>query len=159
MKIGSIAAVSPEGIIGADGGIPWHYRGDLRRFKRLTLGTTVIMGRVTWESLGKKALPGRRNIVLTSGTLLEVEHYPDALSAILAIRTGDIWFIGGARVYAEALRFCDIIDLTYVPDCIVHPNPVYFPPIDPLDWEEGDLLPHEDEPALTRRIYTRIPPF
>ena len=58
---GLIVAVSPEGVIGRDGTIPWRYRTDQRRFRRLTLGTTVVMGRATWESFGGKALAKRRN--------------------------------------------------------------------------------------------------
>ena len=62
---GMIYAVSPEGVIGQDGAIPWYHPGDFRRFKRVTLGSTVIMGRKTFESMGKP-LPGRRNSVVTS---------------------------------------------------------------------------------------------
>ena len=63
-----LAAISPDMVIGRDGGIPWHYPGDLRRFKRLTLGHTIVMGRRTWESLPPRyrPLPGRTNIVVTS---------------------------------------------------------------------------------------------
>ena len=66
-----------------------------------------------------------------------------------------MWFIGGARIYEEAMPFCDVIDLTYVPDHVIDPEAVKFPPIDERIWEPGPLLPHEEEPALTRRIFTR----
>lgn len=62
---GMIYAVSPEGVIGVGGAIPWHHAGDLKRFKRTTMGSTVVMGRTTFESIGK-ALPGRQNIVVTT---------------------------------------------------------------------------------------------
>ncbi len=150
-----LAAVSPEWVIGLHGGIPWSYPGDLRRFKRLTLGSTVVMGRCTWESLPRRPLPGRRNIVLSSGVLSEVEHYTDLKSVLLAVQ-GDLWFIGGARVYAEAMPWCERMELTLVPDCITHHEAVRFPPIDPEQWDLGALLPHEDDPRLSRRVLARI---
>jgi dihydrofolate reductase len=149
-----MVAMSPEGVIGLGGKIPWHYRGDLRRVKRLTLGTTLIMGRVTWESLGGRPLPGRRNLVVTSRAIPGAECFP-SIAAALAASEGPVWFFGGARIYREAMPLSDFIDVVYVPDHIVDPNAVHFPPIDPTMWDAGPLLPHEDEPALTRRIYTR----
>jgi len=151
---GIMVAMSPEGVIGLDGKIPWHYRGDLRRVKRLTLGTTLIMGRVTWESLGGRPLPGRRNLVVTSHPIPGAECFPDLASA-LAASEGPVWFFGGARIYAEAMPIADFIDVVYVPDHITDPRAVRFPPIDPTMWDAGPLLEHEDEPALRRRVYER----
>jgi dihydrofolate reductase len=151
---GIMVAMSPEGVIGVHGKMPWHYRGDLRRVKRLTLGTTLIMGRVTWESLGGRPLPGRRNLVVTSRAIDGAECFPD-LGSALAASEGDVWFFGGARLYEEAMPLADFIDVVYVPDHIEDPDAVYFPPIDPTMWDAGPLLPHEDEPALKRRIYSR----
>jgi dihydrofolate reductase len=102
-----IAAVSPEGVIGRGGTIPWHYSADFKRFKRLTLDDTVIMGRLTWESLPKKPLAGRRNVVITSQRLPDVECF-QSLEEALATCEGDIWFIGGARIYEEAMRVADL---------------------------------------------------
>jgi dihydrofolate reductase len=87
---GIMAAVSPEGVIGLGGRIPWHYRGDMRRVKRLTMGATLIMGRVTWESLGGRPLPGRRNLVVTRCSLPGVECFTDIRSALSASR-GAVW--------------------------------------------------------------------
>jgi dihydrofolate reductase len=151
---GIMVAMSPEGVIGLGGKIPWHYRGDLRRVKRLTLGTTLIMGRVTWESLGGRPLPGRRNLVVTSRAIPDAECFPDLASA-LAASQGSVWFFGGARIYREAMPFADFIDVVYVPDHIVDSNAVHFPSIDPTVWEQGPLVDHEDEPTLKRRVYTR----
>jgi dihydrofolate reductase len=64
-KISLVVAVSRNGVIGRDGGLPWHISSDLKRFKEITMGKPIIMGRKTWESLPKRPLPGRRNIVLT----------------------------------------------------------------------------------------------
>lgn len=159
---GMIAAVSPEGVIGVSNRIPWKYPGDVRRFKRVTLGSTVLMGRRTWESAGKRALPGRRNIVITRQELHApgIECFPDLRSALDSVPTDvPVWFLGGTRIYEEAMRYCDIIDLTYIPDSV---GPVAegievarFPDIDPALWEPGPLLPHEDDPSLRRRVFTR----
>jgi dihydrofolate reductase len=150
-----MAAVSPEGVIGVGGKIPWHYRGDMRRVKRLTMGTTLIMGRVTWESLGGRPLPGRRNLVVTQTPVLAgAECFADLASALAAC-DGPVWFFGGARIYREAMPLADFLDIVYVPDRVDHPDAVLFPPIDESVWEPGPLLDHEDEPALKRRVYMR----
>jgi dihydrofolate reductase len=153
-KVGIIVAMSPERVIGLDGKIPWRHPGDQRRFKRLTVGTTIVMGRKTWESLPRKPLPERRNLVLTRTPIEGVECFAD-LDAALASCTGDVWVIGGAGAYAEAMRHADIIDVTYVPDRIIHPDAVKFPEIDAALFEEGELVAHEDAEGLTRRVFRR----
>ena len=155
--LGLIVAISPEGVIGKAGTIPWHYPGDLRRFRRMTLGSTVIMGRRTWESLGGRPLGGRRNIVLSHRAL---DLPPGAelaasLDEALARAQGDCWVIGGASVYAEAMPKCDVLDVTYVPDRVSPEDAIVFPPIDLALFEAGPLQTHEDEPTLKRRQYTR----
>jgi 2-iminobutanoate/2-iminopropanoate deaminase len=154
MSVGLIVAVSPKGVIGVDGTLPWHYSADHRRFKRLTLGTTVIMGRLTWESLPKRPLVGRRNVVITSRNLEGVECFPTIREA-LASSEGDVWFIGGARIYEEAMRHADFLDVTLVPDAIDEPGAIYFPEIDETVWEPGPLEVDSEDPRLKRRIYRR----
>jgi len=153
---GMIFAVSPEGIIGIGGRIPWRYKGDFRRFKRVTMGKTLIMGRRTFESIGHP-LPGRRNIVVTSRPLA-IEGVECAASVDEALaRAGeeiDVWFIGGARIYAEAMKYVDLIDVTYVPDHVQAPDAVRAPRIDGM-WEGSRIVQHEDEPTLKRRTFTR----
>jgi 2-iminobutanoate/2-iminopropanoate deaminase len=151
---GIIAAVSPEGVIGVGGGMPWHYSEDLKRFKRLTLGSTVIMGRLTWESLAKKPLAGRRNIVITGRKLEGVECF-SSLEAALATCEGDVWFIGGTRIFEEAMKHADLIDLAYVPDSVSADGAVYFPPIPESDWQAGPLETHPDDPRLKHRVFKR----
>lgn len=151
---GIIVAVSPDGVIGKDGGIPWHYSADLKRFKRLTLGTTIIMGRRTWESLPKKPLPRRRNIVITRTAIPGAECFTD-LTAALAICEGDVWFIGGARLYAEAMSFADVIDVTRVPDIVDPTDAVLFPSIDPLLFESEPETPCAEDPRLRHQRYVR----
>jgi dihydrofolate reductase len=154
VTIGIIAAVSPEGVIGVDGKIPWHYSADMKRFKRLTEGATVIMGRRTWESLPVKPLANRRNIVVTRRDLDGVECYRDVASA-LASTSGDVWFIGGARIYEEAMRYADVIDLTYVPDRIDAEGAVRFPEIDDAVWESGPRERAPDDERLERQVYRK----
>ena len=157
MSRGIIAAVSPEGVIGVEGRMPWHYPGDLKRFKRLTLGSTVVMGRLTWESLGKKPLVGRRNVVITRRPIEGVEGvecFP-SIEAALATCEGDVWFIGGTRIFEEAMKFADTIDLVYVPDEIPSAGAVYFPEISESDWEAGPLETHPDDSRLEHRVYRR----
>jgi len=148
-----LAAVSPDWVIGRDGGIPWHYSGDLRRFKRLTLGHTIIMGRRTWESLPRKPLPGRRNLVLTSRPFDGVECFATLAEAVAAAE-GELFFIGGARLYAEALGCADYIDLVLVPDAVPVEGSVLFPRI-PDGWVAGAVEPHPDEPALRLQRWRR----
>jgi dihydrofolate reductase len=153
-RVGILVAVSPEGVIGLDGKIPWRHPGDMRRFKRLTVGTTVVMGRLTWESLPKKPLPERRNVVLTSHPIEGVDSYPD-LAAALASCEGDVWVIGGARAYEEAMKHADLLDVTYVPDHVTEARAVKLPEIDASVFEAGEFVKHEDEEGLTRRVFTR----
>lgn len=151
---GIIVAVSPNGVIGVAGALPWHYSGDLKRFKRVTLNTTVIMGRNTWMSLPIKPLPGRRNIVITSRPLAGVECYANVRSAVDQC-PGAVWFIGGAKLYEEALNYCDIIDMTHVPDRIENAQAVYFPVLNPVEWKAGPVERHPDDPNLKHQVFKR----
>jgi dihydrofolate reductase len=153
---GMIFAISPERVIGVGGKIPWRHPGDMRRFKQVTLGSTVIMGRATFDENGRP-LPGRRNIVVTSRPL-DVPGVEVATSVDEALRmagAADVWFIGGARIYQEAMRHVDVIDVTYVPDHVHDAGAVHAPAIDETVFEPGPLIEHELEPGLTRRVYTR----
>jgi dihydrofolate reductase len=155
---GMIYAQSPEGVIGVGNAIPWRHPGDFRRFKRVTLGTTTIMGRKTYESMGKP-LPGRRNVVVTRTPIdvAGVECVRSIEEALALAGPADVWFVGGAKIYEEGMRYADLIDVTYVPDHIDAPGAVRAPVIDEAVFEPGPLLPHEDEEGLSRRIYTRRP--
>lgn len=150
---GILVAVSPEGIIGKDNTIPWHYSADLKRFKRLTTGNTIIMGRKTWESLPIKPLPNRRNIVITRSSIKGIECF-QSIDDALQTCEGDVWFIGGAGIYQEAMQKADIIDMTLVPDSVSGEDCIYFPTID-KSWIEGDTNVLKDDPKLRHKIYTR----
>ena len=148
---GILVAISPEGIIGKDNTIPWHYSEDLKRFKRLTIGKTVIMGRNTWESLPIKPLPERRNIVITRSLIENVECFK-SINEALKTCEGDIWFIGGAGIYEEAMDLADCIDMTLVPDSISGNNCIYFPKVG-NEWQESKEKPLEKGSKLLHKIY------
>jgi len=150
---GILVAVSPEGIIGKNNTIPWHYSTDLKRFKRLTTGNTIIMGRKTWESLPIKPLPERRNIVITRSSIEGVECF-QSIDDALQTCEGDIWFIGGAGIYEEAMEKADIIDMTLVPDKVNGNNCIYFPKIDET-WKEGKTNQLDNHLKLKHKMYTR----
>ncbi len=125
-----VAVVGPNLEIGANNQLLWHISEDLKHFKALTMGHTVIMGRKTYESLGKP-LPGRENIVLTrSGKSLE-----EVLSKIKD--NAEVFVIGGAQIYRQTIGLADKLYLTHVraplPDGGAD---VFFPTFDPLQWQE-----------------------
>ena len=150
---GILVAVSPEGIIGRNNTIPWHYSADLKRFKRLTTGKTIIMGRKTWESLPVKPLPNRRNIVISRSSIENVDCFR-SIDEALETCEGDIWFIGGAGIYEEAMLKSDVIDMTLVPDNISGEGCIHFPKIG-IEWIEGETKPLKEDAKLMHKNYTR----
>jgi dihydrofolate reductase len=137
MRITLIAAVARNGVIGRGGVIPWRIPGDLPRFKRITMGHPVIMGRKTWESLGKP-LPGRRNVVIsrTPGYAADgAEVYASLDAALDACRDApEVFVIGGGDVYRAALPRADRLLLTEL-DADVEGD-AWFPPFDRSAWRE-----------------------
>lgn len=130
-----VVAVADNGVIGRAGGLPWHLPDDLKYFKSVTLGKAVLMGRRTFESIGR-ALPGRRNLVLSrarglSGSGVEYVGSVEDACALIERDTGDVsvaaelCVIGGAQVYALALPHATRIYLTHVHAVV--PGDVYFP--------------------------------
>jgi dihydrofolate reductase len=113
MSVTLVLARAENGVIGKDGAIPWHISDDLKRFKALTLGETVVMGRKTWDSLPRKPLPGRRNIVVTRDAGWQAEG-AEAMPLEAALAQPDIFVIGGAEIYRAALAQADRIELTEV---------------------------------------------
>ncbi|MGB3073045.1 MAG: dihydrofolate reductase [Candidatus Moraniibacteriota bacterium] len=114
-----IAAISENRVIGNAGKIPWHLKDDWRRFKERTLGHVIIMGRKTYESIGRP-LPGRTNIVITRDTGREIPgcvvvgSLAEALERARAIETEEVFICGGGQIYAEALSQADRLYLTVV---------------------------------------------
>jgi len=152
---GAIVAMTAERVIGVDGVMPWHYSEDLKRFRRLTTATTVIMGRLTFDAIGRKPLPNRRNIVISRTPQDNVDTY-SSLEQALASCNGPVWFIGGARIYEESLRYCDLVDVMLVPDHIDNANAVKFPEMDPAVWQRSEPRPLAADPRLRRCQYSRV---
>lgn len=119
-RLNLIWAQARNGVIGANGGLPWHLPEDLAHFKRTTLGCPVIMGRKTWDSLPAKfrPLPGRSNIVLTQQTDWQasgaLRAHTLAQAAALCAGAADAWVIGGAQIYALALPYAHQLVVTEV---------------------------------------------
>ena len=153
---GAIAAMTEDRVIGLDGGIPWRYPEDLKRFKRITMNSAIIMGRLTWESIHCRALPGRRNIVISRNPVQAVEHYDDLHRALAACNDQDIWVIGGGQIYQAAFEWLTWLDITYVPDRIDRPDAVRFPVIDPKVWQVAETTRPEGS-ELTHIIYRKKP--
>jgi dihydrofolate reductase len=114
--VGLIWAQSTSGIIGRAGGIPWDLPEDQARFKEITVGHTVVMGRLTWESLPSKVrpLPGRRNIVITRNADYQASGAETSGSIASVIADGCIWIIGGAEIYSLALPAANRCEVTEV---------------------------------------------
>ena len=132
-----VAAVAANGVIGADGKLPWRLPEDLKHFKALTLGHPVIMGRKTWESLGRP-LPGRENIVVTRSAGYDAPGASVAasLEAALALCAGEpvVYVIGGSELYAAALLFADGLVLTEIHRD--YDGDTRFPDFDRKSWRE-----------------------
>ncbi len=116
MTVGLIWAQSTSGVIGRDNGIPWRLPEDQARFKELTLAHTVVMGRLTWESLPPKVrpLPGRRNVVVSRQSDFMADGATVVSSLDEALADRDTWVIGGAQIYALALPFATRCEVTEV---------------------------------------------
>lgn len=157
MPVSIVAAVARNGVIGVDGGLPWHLPDDLRRFKALTLGHVLVMGRRTYESIGRP-LAGRTTVVVTrtrgwdAGVegVLVAGSLPDAIAAGAAIDP-EVFVVGGAEVYGAALPLADRLELT-----LVDAEPegdTRFPEVDWRDWRE---LRREEAEGAVYVSYERI---
>jgi len=139
-----IAAVAKNGVIGKGGQLPWHLPDDLKRFKQLTLGHPILMGRRTYESIGRP-LPGRRNIVIsetltTAPPGTDLAHSLDEAIQLISTHNGPAFIIGGAVLYHAALGRVERLHLTEV-DAEVEGD-VYFPPFDRSQWSESEIERH-----------------
>ncbi|HUO37484.1 MAG TPA: dihydrofolate reductase [Mycobacterium sp.] len=140
MSVGLIWAQSASGVIGRGGAIPWHLPEDLARFKRLTLGHPVVMGRLTWESLPARVrpLPGRRNVVLTRQDGYRADGARVAGSLPDALGDRDVWVIGGEQVLAQALPLAARCEVTEVDVPIVCDDADVMAPVLGEDWIAED---------------------
>ncbi len=146
MTVSLIVAIDENNGIGRNNQLPWHLPADLKHFKSLTTGHPIIMGRKTFDSIGK-ALPGRRNIVISRQKDLkiaeaEVSHsLKEALE--LCKEADDVYVIGGAQIFDDALPLADVLYLTQI-----HHNfdaDTFFPEIDKTQWTEAENIRHEPD--------------
>jgi dihydrofolate reductase len=163
-EIALIAAVARNGVIGNGGGLPWRLPSDLKRFKQLTMGRPVIMGRKTWESIGRP-LPGRLNIVVSRSPGFGADGAKKAgsLSQALEIAAaeqpgpGEVFEIGGGELYAQAMPYAARLYVTHV---MAEPaGDTLFPEIDPVTWQlfssENIERAPEDTADMRLAVYER----
>ncbi|MCF5765367.1 type 3 dihydrofolate reductase [Aeromonas veronii] len=145
MKISMIAAMAHDRVIGKDNQMPWHLPADLANFKRVTLGKPVLMGRKTFESIGRP-LPGRRNLVISRNPDYQAEgiEVVGSVEAALALLAGssveELMVIGGGHLYAEMLPSADCLYLTRI-DLAVEGD-TRFPAFDDGQWQRVDCESH-----------------
>jgi dihydrofolate reductase len=149
-RLSLIAAVAANSVIGSDNALPWRLPEDLKRFKALTLGHPVIMGRKTYESIGRP-LPGRRNIVISRNTAYMADGCETASSLEAAIAacngtTDEVFVIGGAQIYAEALPLAKRLYLTEI--CRAFQGDARFPAISRGGWAETAREKHRTDDGL-----------
>ena len=152
MRISLVVAMASNGVIGRDNGLPWHLPADLQHFKRITMGKPILMGRKTWESIGRP-LPGRTSIVITRDTgytapgCIVVHSIEDALQAAADL-SDEAMVIGGAEFYRQVLPCTDTLYLTRI-----HADfegDTFFPELDASEWREverSDCEPDEKNPC------------
>jgi dihydrofolate reductase len=148
MAISIVAAVAKNGVIGAKNDLPWYLPEDLKRFKQLTTGKTVLMGRKTFESilarLGKP-LPNRDNVVITRNKEYKVPEgvftHTDVATALRNHGSADIYVIGGGELFSQTIDKADVLHITHVDKEVE--GDVFFPAIDPNKWRLVDEEKHE----------------
>lgn len=144
MELVIIAAVSENNVIGKNGRIPWHIPEDLKRFKQLTSEYPVIMGRSTYESIGRP-LNKRVNIIITSrevhSGIIKVKNPIEAITSAMELKCGKAYIIGGEKVYEEFMFFANKLEITKVTGNYLGDR--FFPKINPQVWEKTYEEPHK----------------
>ena len=159
MSLSLIAAVANNGVIGSKNAIPWHIPQDMKRFRELTTGKIVLMGRNTWESLPAKfrPLPNRLNIVITRQANYSVpngvERYTSVDEALTAHQNKDIVVIGGGEIYRATIDQADTLHITHLNT--EYEGDTLFPTIDPQQWKKTTVDIHPD---FTFTTYQRPSP-
>ncbi|WP_248765533.1 dihydrofolate reductase [Pseudomonas protegens] len=165
LPLSLIAALAQNRVIGVDNSMPWHLPGDFKFFKATTLGKPIIMGRKTWDSLGRP-LPGRLNIVVSrqTGLVLEgAEVYPSLEAAVeraeeWALEQGasELMLIGGAQLYSQGLEQADRLYLTRV--ALSPEGDAWFPEFDEQQWKRVSEVPNPsqgDKPAYSFEVWEK----
>lgn len=166
LSLSMIVAATRNQVIGRDNQMPWHLPDDLRYFKQRTLGKPIIMGRKTWESLGRP-LPGRLNIVVTRQTDVEyagAEVFSDLAAALQRGRewatqqgVDEVMLIGGGQLYQQALPLAQRVYLTRID--LELEGDTFFPVLDPQQWHKTDAqahAPYNEQPGYTFEVWQRI---
>jgi dihydrofolate reductase len=154
VKLILIAALTRRRVIGKDGKLPWHLSDDLKRFKHLTTGHTVLMGRTTYDSIGKP-LPNRRNVVLTSRPIPGVETFSSLQSALDAVANDEkVFVIGGGTLYAQTLDRADELHLTIVEQDVE--GDTFFPEYEKLIGSRFRLAKVEQGQGIRFEDYERL---
>ena len=161
MKISLIVAVDEKNGIGKDNQLPWHLPADLLHFKKITTGFPIIMGRKTFDSIGKP-LPNRRNIVISRQEDLEingVEVCHSLNSAILLCKDeSEVFIIGGAQIFEQSLNIADSLYLTVIQNDF--DADTFFPELDKNQWKETSNQSHEpDEKNIYSYIFKKYDKF
>ena len=154
--IALIVAVAKNGVIGANGRIPWRIPGEQKRFRELTTGNTVIMGRRTYEEIGRP-LPNRDTIVVSRTTRFEGERCRTAASlseALAMSRTEDVFICGGAALYKEALPLVDTMYITEIQASF--DGDVTFPVFDPAQFRKTEAIKVDGEIPYTYVTYEKV---
>jgi dihydrofolate reductase len=145
--IKAIVAVDENGAIGRQGDLLCHLPADMRHFKEVTMGHSIVMGRKTFESFPRRPLPGRQNLVITRSAGWQYPGVTVAHSleqAIAMAETDTVFIIGGAQIYEQALPVVDVLHLT-----LIHARwasaDVYFPALDPNQWQEVEREHHTSD--------------
>lgn len=162
-RIAFVVAVARNGVIGAKGDLPWRISSDLKRFKQITMGKPVVMGRKTWESLPKRPLAGRLNIVITRDRNYEapgavvVASVAAALTAARQTTPEEICVIGGSEIFRQFLPIADRLYLTEVD--LTPEGDAVFPPLDFSQWTETSREVHaraeNDDAGFVLRVLDR----
>ncbi|MGH3457181.1 dihydrofolate reductase [Aeromicrobium sp.] len=159
MTVTLVVAVGANGVIGVDGGLPWRLPEDLAHFKKLTMGHPMVMGRTTFESIGRP-LPGRTTIVLTrdphwSAPGVEVAGTIEAALERAQQLDDEVFIVGGAQVYARALE-AGLVDLMCVTRVAAAPEgDTHFPKIEWEQWREVGHVPYGGDPSFDIVTYER----
>jgi dihydrofolate reductase len=161
-RIALVVAVARNGVIGRDGGLPWRLSSDLKRFKEITMGKPVIMGRKTWDSLPRKPLAGRHNIIITRQPGFQADGATVVTSPEAALDAAgpveEVAVIGGGEIYWTFLPLAHRLYLTEV--ATDADGDTRFPPLDDAQWRETGREEHpqgpKDSEAFTLRILDRI---
>ncbi len=160
MRLSLVAGLARNGVIGRDNAIPWHIPEDVRRFKQLTTGHAVVMGRRTWDSLPERfrPLPVRRNVVVTrqGDWTADGAERAGSLEEALELLEGatQVFVIGGAELYAAALPLADELLLTEIDADVVGDR--FFPPFERGDFDEVAREPHVSEDGTRFSFVTYV---